>query len=418
MCQLNQKKKIIQSKINHLSRSPILLFAQYGHEEYYDGSLVPVCLTQAQSVWAFTFFLMTISVFFLLPLIILVILYAIIAKNLIRSDTKLKIRLSKPELSVKARKQVVLMLGAVVLSFFTCLLPFRVLTLYIIFVPEETFQSLNMETYYNLLYFCRIMWYLNSAVNPILYNLMSSKFRKGFVKLCRCCLIGRNSRAYMRGRTRKPTFNTTTTTSTYLAHSCCHHHHHCHHHEMVPSDSETVATKKTLSLDDLRRHAIVTHPKTNIPKIVTSTSASNLHKTNNNKANKKAYHATSCVCTCACSSENYDEQVKRKATTTTTPTHDNLRKLAFKNSSARNRNVSFDETTIFANNQRNFKMQYKKQISLDERLLRKKIINNGLETGKYGQFVVKYIDEATGTTKTVKNEDMPQNMVPLLNGGV
>lgn len=431
--------------------SPILLFAQYSYEEYVDGSQVPVCLTQATSFWAFTFFLMTISVFFLLPLIILVILYALIARNLITSDSKLKIRLSKPELSVKARKQVVLMLGAVVLSFFTCLLPFRVLTLWIIFMPEETFQSLNMETYYNLLYFCRIMWYLNSVVNPLL-NLMSSKFRKGFMKLCRCWLIGGN-RHRMKGRARATTFNSTTTSS-YLAHSCCHHHH-CH--DIDESNSRDVAsTKKTLSLDDLRNmHTIVTQTKT-------SSSATNLNKIVHtlprhhniyNNGMKKNYQATSCgcsccpCCTCPCSpSENYETHEQQKPCSyraavvvchtcnTTLKNHikeNDLRKLAFKNSSVKKtRNVSFDETAIYANNQRSnnknkIKIQYKKQISLDEHLLRKKIMNNGVnlnlvETSngdskthqcKYGelQYVVKYIDETS-------NDEAPHSFAPLLNG--
>lgn len=454
--------------------SPILLFAQYSYEEYVDGSQVPVCLTQATSFWAFTFFLMTISVFFLLPLIILVILYAIIARNLITSDTKLKLRLSKPEFSVKARKQVVLMLGAVVLSFFTCLLPFRVLTLWIIFVPEETFQSLNMETYYNLLYFCRIMWYLNSAVNPILYNLMSSKFRKGFFKLCRCWLIVRN-RHNINGRARAATFNTT---SSYLTNSCCQYHHHHHCHDISESNCDAAAsTKKTLSLDDLRNmHTIVTQTKTNIPRIITSSSATNLNKIVHtlprhnkhhsiyNNGMKKNYAATSCCCcccTCPCSSENYDEHHQQKeqqqkpcsyrtavvvcrtcntgngalpATTTSSSLLKNhikendLRKLAFKNSSVKRkaRNVSFDETAIYANNQRNdknIKIQYKKQISLDEHLLRKKIMNNGLnlnlvETNngenkvqcKYSelQYVVKYIDETS-------HDETPQSFAPLLN---
>lgn len=70
------------------------------------------------------------------------------------------------------------MLGAVVLSFFVCLLPFRLLTL--ISVEEE---DLSPEWFYFLVNFCRVMVYLNSAVNPILYNLLSSKFRQGFLRL-------------------------------------------------------------------------------------------------------------------------------------------------------------------------------------------------------------------------------------------
>uniref|UniRef100_A0A182N722 Thyrotropin-releasing hormone receptor n=1 Tax=Anopheles dirus TaxID=7168 RepID=A0A182N722_9DIPT len=198
-----------------MASTPILFFAEYSVQPYLDGSRAAMCLTKASNGWTFTFFLMTISLFFVLPLVILVVLYAIIARNLIASDrSRLKIRLSKPELSHKARKQVVLMLGAVVLAFFTCLLPFRVLTLWIILVPEETFQQLAPERYYNLLYFSRIMLYLNSAVNPILYNLMSSKFRKGFLKLCSCAHWLGRSRSGRKSRNRSATFTTTTTTTT------------------------------------------------------------------------------------------------------------------------------------------------------------------------------------------------------------
>ena len=209
--------------------------AEYRKEEYVDGTNVNVCLTQASNPWTMTFFLMTISAFFILPLVILIILYTIIAKNLISKDGAMhRIRPSKPEQSLKARKQVVVMLGAVVLSFFLCLLPFRILTLWIILAPDEKLSNFGFENYYTVLYFCRIMLYLNSAVNPILYNLMSSKFRKGFKKVY-CCFIWKNSRL-VNGRPRVQTLNTATTSS-FLTHSSVSRKSECH---------------KTLSLDDLR----------------------------------------------------------------------------------------------------------------------------------------------------------------------
>lgn len=215
--------------------------AEYRYEEYHDGSPVPVCLTQASNVWNITYFLMTISAFFILPLLILVVLYTIIAKNLISKDGRMvKIRPSKPELSFKARKQVVLMLGAVVLSFFICLLPFRIFTLWIIIASDETVKSFGVENYYNCLYFSRIMLYLNSAINPILYNLMSSKFRKGFQKLCFSCLWSR--RRQHNGRGRLATLNTTTTTTTtssFNSHS-------------VSKKISAGSAGRTVSLDDLR----------------------------------------------------------------------------------------------------------------------------------------------------------------------
>lgn len=168
-----------------LSYSPILWVAEYQLVEYIDGSSVPVCLTQAIGVSTVGFFLMTISVFFVLPFLMLIVLYSIIARNLISNQgAMLRARPTKPELSLKARKQVVLMLGAVVISFFICLLPFRLLTLWIILSTDQALHDMGLARYYSLLYFCRIMLYLNSAMNPILYNLMSTKFRKGFGRLC------------------------------------------------------------------------------------------------------------------------------------------------------------------------------------------------------------------------------------------
>lgn len=177
------------SSYNHiLSNSPILAIAKYRTIQYVDGTDVHVCLTQALSAWTIGYFLMIIALFFVLPLVVLVVLYTIIARHLISSDgAMLMMRPSKPEQSQRARKQVVLMLGAVVLSFFVCLLPFRVFTLFVILVPEEHWRAFSFEYYYILLYFCRVMLYLNSAVNPILYNLMSSKFRQGFRRVYCCC---------------------------------------------------------------------------------------------------------------------------------------------------------------------------------------------------------------------------------------
>lgn len=218
-------------------------------EEYLDGSHVPVCLTQASNAWSITFFVMTISAFFLLPLFILIVLYTIIAKNLIAKDGRMvKIRPSKPELSFKARKQVVLMLGAVVFSFFVCLAPFRIFTLWIIIAPDEQVKHKGLEFFYNFLYFSRIMLYLNSAINPILYNLMSSKFRKGFRKLwCSCYILGRQCKHTKNGKITAinaiATATTTTTTSVTSHSALC----------------KKLSSSRTFSLDDVKNTTTCNH---------------------------------------------------------------------------------------------------------------------------------------------------------------
>lgn len=102
------------------------------------------------------------------------------------------------------------MLGAVVVSFFVCLLPFRLLTLI------EDPEGISAEIYYMLVNFCRIMVYLNSAVNPILYNLMSSKFRNGFLRLFGLKGFARQGTMTSSSMTHTTT-NTTTSSSVAVA---------------------------------------------------------------------------------------------------------------------------------------------------------------------------------------------------------
>ncbi|XP_037876450.1 ecdysis triggering hormone receptor isoform X2 [Bombyx mori] len=198
-----------------LFTSPILAVATFTYEQDEDGTEVPVCLTQADTFWSALFFILTIAIFFIVPLGVLLVLYSVIAKNLM--ENPVIIAQSSKNTSgtgnvIRYRKQVILMLGTVVLSFFICLLPFKALTLWIIVFPPETIMSLGIDGYYILLYFCRVMLYLNSAINPILYNLMSSKFRDGFVKLLKINKLMRCSRNLRETMQRRDTFNTTTST--------------------------------------------------------------------------------------------------------------------------------------------------------------------------------------------------------------
>ncbi|KAK9501550.1 hypothetical protein O3M35_012257 [Rhynocoris fuscipes] len=183
------------------------MVTDYRDEEYFDGSIVKVCLLQVDTFWKSFYFILCITVFFGLPLGVLVILYTIIACHLM-SNAGLAASTSHTA-NLRYRRQVVMMLGAVVVSFFIFLLPFRALTLCIIIAPPEYFSSLGIEAFYNILYFSRIMLYLNSAVNPILYNLMSSKFREGFRRLLHI--------RSKEGLNRKGTVTTTTLTTTNSA---------------------------------------------------------------------------------------------------------------------------------------------------------------------------------------------------------
>jgi hypothetical protein len=58
--------------------------------------------------------------------------------------------LSESAAVLRSRRQVVTMLVAVVFFFFACIMPFKVLTLWIVTSPTEIFDVVSEETYFNL----------------------------------------------------------------------------------------------------------------------------------------------------------------------------------------------------------------------------------------------------------------------------
>ena len=75
------------------------------------------------------------------------------------------------------KRQVIHTLIALIFIFFICMLPIRVFTLWLLYSTDEDKMSLGLEGYLILLSFSRIMLYANSAVNPIIYNVIFVKFR-------------------------------------------------------------------------------------------------------------------------------------------------------------------------------------------------------------------------------------------------
>ena len=75
--------------------------------------------------------------------------------------------------------QVTKMLAVVVILFAALWMPYRTLV-----VVNSFLDRAYLDSWFLL--FCRICIYLNSAINPVIYNAMSQKFRAAFRKICRC----------------------------------------------------------------------------------------------------------------------------------------------------------------------------------------------------------------------------------------
>ncbi|CAH8614488.1 unnamed protein product [Heterobilharzia americana] len=95
------------------------------------------------------------------------------------SESQHNLKLRKVINRVRARREVVKLLMIIVVLFASFWLPYRSMVVY---------NSFSQYGYHDLWFrmFSRIMAFLNSAVNPILYNAMSRKFRRALKRLLKC----------------------------------------------------------------------------------------------------------------------------------------------------------------------------------------------------------------------------------------
>ncbi|XP_063156120.1 thyrotropin-releasing hormone receptor-like [Candoia aspera] len=164
-----------------------------------DGTQVSCGYRVSRNLYMPIYFL-DFTIFYVVPLGLATVLYGLIARILFMnplpatpqhasrlskrsssittsSSMKLSCRGNKGALS--SRKQVTKMLAVVVILFALLWMPYRTLV-----VVNSFMDPPYLNSWFVL--FCRLCIYLNSAINPVIYNLMSQKFRAAFRKLCKC----------------------------------------------------------------------------------------------------------------------------------------------------------------------------------------------------------------------------------------
>ncbi|XP_028286343.1 thyrotropin releasing hormone receptor 2 [Parambassis ranga] len=145
-------------------------------------------------------YLIDFTIFYVIPLLLAIVLYGLIARILYLSPlpshpdagaTTLRRscreapevgkggRHGRPKSALSSRKQVTKMLAVVVILFALLWMPYRTLVLINSFVSAPYLDAW-------FLLFCRTCIYANSAINPVIYNAMSQKFRCAFRGLYRC----------------------------------------------------------------------------------------------------------------------------------------------------------------------------------------------------------------------------------------
>ncbi|XP_051659010.1 thyrotropin-releasing hormone receptor-like [Manacus candei] len=196
LCTVSRAKRIIASLWLFTSLYCLVWFFLVDTTQvtFSDGAQVTCGYRVSRSLYLPIYFL-DFAVFYVIPLGLATVLYGLIARILFMSPLPatpqhsrlasvhqgsslgLSCRANKGALS--SRKQVTKMLAVVVVLFALLWLPYRTLV-----VVNSFMDPPYLNTWFLL--FCRMCIYLNSAINPIIYNLMSQKFRAAFRKLYKC----------------------------------------------------------------------------------------------------------------------------------------------------------------------------------------------------------------------------------------
>lgn len=164
---------------------------QFGIVSYVEnGHNVSICTVKGVGVHQV--FVISSFVFFVVPMSMISVLYALIGVKLRTSRVLHPVKKLSVDSSEKAngqmqyrngasQRRVIRMLVAVALSFFICWAPFHVQRLLAIYGknlehPSETFYLV----YIVLTFLSGVLYFLSTAINPFLYNIMSNKFRNAF----------------------------------------------------------------------------------------------------------------------------------------------------------------------------------------------------------------------------------------------
>ncbi|XP_070210456.1 neurotensin receptor type 1-like [Littorina saxatilis] len=168
---------------------PFIFIASLDEVEYYDDSVELICRTSSKTLMSRVFFLVDFILCLILPLLAITFFYCAIVFKLTprhccqsrsKADTFNIHSTNHQDSRAMSRRQVIRMMVAVVAVFYICLLPFRCIAIVTVFGSSEQIQRLGFTGYQMILQTTRLLTFVNSASNPVIYGLMCTKFRKAF----------------------------------------------------------------------------------------------------------------------------------------------------------------------------------------------------------------------------------------------
>ncbi|CAF0970787.1 unnamed protein product [Adineta steineri] len=171
---------IIFWAISCLMSTPFYIFTNtYLVQSTYNETIVS-CLTGFPLPWSIWYLIPCTVVIYLIILIMLCYWHYSICYVLFNREALLQ----DNTIVTRYRRQVSQLLIVLIISFFVLILPYKIWAIIQPQLSFEQFHRFGFQRHSLMIIIIRSLLYLNSAINPLLYSIMSTKFRQSFVRLC------------------------------------------------------------------------------------------------------------------------------------------------------------------------------------------------------------------------------------------
>ncbi|CAM4750032.1 unnamed protein product [Rotaria magnacalcarata] len=162
---------------------PFFIFTKTYMMESTYNEIIVACFTQFPFSWATWYLIPCTLIIYLITVILLCYWHYSICHILFTREALLR----DNTIVTRYRRQVARLLIALIVSFFVLILPYKIWAIIQPQLSLDQFHQLGFHRHSFLIIATRSLLYLNSAINPLLYSIMSTKFRLSFASLYHGC---------------------------------------------------------------------------------------------------------------------------------------------------------------------------------------------------------------------------------------